>query len=60
MSNIDEPKGFFLTYEAYERLLGHKLREPCEYCISIEEATKKSPRKKYKYCPMCGRKRGSK
>ena len=29
--------------------------EPCEYCKSIEEATSKSPRKKYKFCPMCGR-----
>ena len=29
--------------------------EPCDYCKSIEEATSKSPRKKYKFCPMCGR-----
>jgi hypothetical protein len=28
---------------------------PCEYCKSIDESTKKSPRKKYKFCPMCGR-----
>jgi len=28
---------------------------PCDYCKSIDEATKKSPRKKYKFCPMCGR-----
>ena len=27
---------------------------PCEYCKSIEESTLKSPRRKYKYCPMCG------
>lgn len=29
--------------------------EPCDYCKSIEEATSKSPRKKYRFCPMCGR-----
>ncbi|WP_341877612.1 hypothetical protein [Defluviitalea saccharophila] len=32
-------------------------KQYCDYCISIEEATPKSPRRKYKYCPMCGRKR---
>ena len=30
---------------------------PCEYCKSIEESTLKSPRRKYKYCPICGRAR---
>lgn len=29
--------------------------EPCKYCRSIDNATKSSPRKKYKFCPMCGR-----
>lgn len=29
--------------------------EPCDYCKSIEEATSKSHRKKYRFCPMCGR-----
>lgn len=29
--------------------------EPCDYCKSIEEATSKSPRRKYRFCPMCGR-----
>jgi hypothetical protein len=29
----------------------------CEYCDSIDQATKKSPRKRYIFCPMCGRKR---
>ena len=28
----------------------------CEYCDSIEQATPKSPRKRYIYCPMCGEK----
>ena len=28
---------------------------PCNYCESIEKSTTKSPRRKYKYCPMCGR-----
>ena len=27
----------------------------CTYCLSIYTATSASPRKKYKYCPMCGR-----
>ena len=30
---------------------------PCNYCKSIEKSTAKSPRRKYKYCPMCGRAR---
>ena len=50
--------GFYLTKENYEKLLENKLKSRCEYCISIDNATKKSPRKKYKYCPMCGRRRG--
>lgn len=49
--------GFFLTYDAYDRLMAHKLKEECEYCVDIENATPKSPRRRYKYCPMCGRKR---
>lgn len=28
--------------------------ENCEYCISIKNATKASPKKRYKYCPICG------
>ena len=28
---------------------------PCNYCENIEKSTAKSPRRKYKYCPMCGR-----
>ena len=30
---------------------------PCNYCESIEKSTAKSPRRKYKYCPICGRAR---
>lgn len=28
----------------------------CNYCEEIKNATPASPRKKYNYCPMCGRK----
>lgn len=27
----------------------------CEYCIDIYNTTPASPRRRYKYCPMCGR-----
>lgn len=55
---LDEyDEGFFLTYAAYDRLMAHKLKEECEYCKGINSATPKSYRRKYKYCPMCGRKR---
>ena len=27
----------------------------CEYCIDIYNTTTASPRRKYKYCPMCGK-----
>ena len=29
--------------------------EPCDYCNSIKISTPASPRRKYKYCPMCAR-----
>ena len=29
----------------------------CHYCKKIDKATPMSPRKKYRYCPMCGRRR---
>lgn len=32
----------------------------CSYCESIEKSTPASPRRKYKYCPMCGREREKK
>ena len=32
-------------------------KQYCDYCISIENSTPASPRHKYKYCPMCGRRR---
>ena len=48
-------KGFYLTYEAYEKLTKARLGVECEYCKKIDEATPKSPRKKYNFCPMCGR-----
>lgn len=32
-------------------------KEPCTYCKSILESTPASPRHKYIYCPMCGRRR---
>jgi len=47
--------GFFLTYDAYDRLMAYKLKEECEYCKSINDSTPASPKRKYKYCPMCGR-----
>lgn len=34
-----------------------KREDGCVYCDSIEQATPKSPRKRYIYCPMCGKKR---
>ena len=51
--------GFYLTEKCYEKLLERKLdlQEKCQYCKNIEASTNKSPRKKYIYCPMCGRKR---
>lgn len=27
----------------------------CNYCESIKNSTPASPRKKYNYCPMCGK-----
>jgi predicted amidophosphoribosyltransferase len=27
----------------------------CEYCLSIYQSTSKSFKRKYKYCPMCGK-----
>lgn len=27
----------------------------CSYCLKIYESTSSSPRKKYKYCPMCSK-----
>lgn len=30
---------------------------PCDYCRNINRSTKSSPRRKYVYCPMCGRRR---
>lgn len=27
----------------------------CEYCVSIYNTTLASPRRKYEYCPMCGK-----
>ena len=29
----------------------------CSYCEDIEKATSASPRRRYRYCPMCGRER---
>ena len=31
------------------------LNGECGYCKSILESTPASPRRKYRYCPMCGR-----
>ncbi len=31
--------------------------KPCEYCGSIDNSTSNSPRRKYKFCPMCGKPR---
>ncbi|MBU5440278.1 hypothetical protein KQI42_19985 [Tissierella sp. MSJ-40] len=28
----------------------------CSYCAKIYNSTPKSPRRKYKHCPMCGEK----
>lgn len=27
----------------------------CSYCLSIYESTSRSPKKKFKYCPMCSK-----
>jgi len=38
--------------------LADKLDEyekPCKYCKTIDKATPSSPKKKYKFCPMCGK-----
>jgi formamidopyrimidine-DNA glycosylase len=45
--------------EAIYELIGMINRDglDCEYCKSIDESTSKSPRRKYKYCPMCGKER---
>lgn len=45
--------------EAIYELIGLLNRDglDCEYCKSIDESTPKSPRRKYKYCPMCGKER---
>lgn len=32
------------------------MNNPCDYCIGIYRNTPSSPKRKYKYCPMCGRK----
>lgn len=48
--NEDEVS-FHFEWEEFEQ-------EICDYCNSIEKATSASPRHNYKYCPMCGRKRG--
>ena len=32
------------------------MNKPCDYCIGIYRSTPSSPKRKYKYCPMCGRK----
>ncbi|AOY77209.1 hypothetical protein [Clostridium formicaceticum] len=57
-----------LTLLEYGQLLELMAREVnglyenknCSYCDSIEKATPASPRKKYLYCPMCGRDRRDK
>jgi hypothetical protein len=54
---MKEKEEFCLTKESYSRLLGVTKIDKCNYCIGIDNATPKSPRKKYKFCPMCGRKR---
>jgi len=45
--------------EAIYELIGMINRDglDCECCKSIDESTSKSPRRKYKYCPMCGKER---
>lgn len=35
---------------------GMRMNKPCDYCIGIYRSTPNSPKRKYKYCPMCGRK----
>ena len=46
-----------LIYILSENFISKNINKKCDYCKSIEKATPASPRKKYKYCPMCGRKR---
>jgi len=50
-----ETEGFYLTYEAYERLTRARLGVKCDYCVSLDETENTS---QYKFCPMCGRYRG--
>lgn len=58
LQKVRVSQGFYLTKQEYVRLVGNKLNinDKCYYCKGIDEATKKSPRKKYMFCPMCGRK----
>jgi hypothetical protein len=42
-------------WEALEKHEKHQ--NCCNYCKSIDKATPASPKKKYNYCPMCGRRR---
>lgn len=46
----EEDVSFWFEWEEFEK-------EKCDYCNSIEISTPASPRRNYKYCPMCGRKR---
>lgn len=46
----EDEVSFHFEWEEFES-------EPCQYCKSIKEATPASPRHKYKFCPMCGKKR---
>ncbi|SCG82715.1 hypothetical protein DW1_1142 [Proteiniborus sp. DW1] len=32
------------------------IKECCKYCMSIYTSTPASPKRKYKFCPMCGEK----
>ena len=51
----EEHNGFYLTEDAYMKLMESRGTIKCDYCKGIDESTKKSPRRKYKFCPMCGR-----
>ena len=31
------------------------IKQPCDYCDNLKNLTPTSPRKNYKFCPMCGR-----
>jgi len=55
-----EQRGFWITEAEYLRVnrRNFNLTDACEYCININNATKNSPRKRYLFCPMCGRVRG--